>query len=128
MTTRLDARGLPSSARSDAELASIDFFTARLARIERGAEAILGGARTFPDSPMVQLGAAAFCLYGQTGASDAAAAGYLTAAQPLLAQASERERCLGHALALWARQDHLGAVRALEDMTQTWPRDLLAAK
>ncbi len=128
MTTRLDARGLPMTAASDAELASVDWFTARLARIDRGAEAILEDAKTFPGSPMVQLGAAAFCLFGQIGASDKAAASYLSAAKPLLASATPREALLHHALALWADKDHLGAVAALEEMTQRWPRDLLAAK
>ena len=124
----LDARGLPTSAQSDAELASIDWFTARLARIDRGAEAILEDAKSYPGSAMIQLGAASFCLFGQTRAADEAAVGYLAAAEPLLPSATERERQLHHALALWARKDHLGAVAALEDMTRTWPRDLLAAK
>ena len=128
MTTRLDARGLPMTAASDAELASVDWFTARLARIDRGAEAILEDAKTFPGSPMVQLGAAAFCLFGQTGASDGAAASYLFAAKTLLASATPREALLHHALALWADKDHLGAVAALEEMTRRWQRDLLAAK
>jgi hypothetical protein len=77
---------------------------------------------------MVQLGAASFCLFGQTRAADEAAAGYLAATEPLLASATERERHLYHALRLWNRQDHLGAVAALEEMTVKWPRDLLAAK
>jgi tetratricopeptide (TPR) repeat protein len=123
-----DARGLPTSAQSDAELASIDWFTARLARIDRGAEAILEDAKSFPGSAMIHLGAASFCLFGQTRAADEAATGYLAAAEPLLTSATERERHLHRALQLWARKDHLGAVAALEDMTRRWPRDLLAAK
>ncbi|MGA8410747.1 MAG: hypothetical protein WB756_03230 [Xanthobacteraceae bacterium] len=61
-----DARGLPITAQSDAEVASIDWFTTRLARIDRGAEAILEDAKSFSGSPMIQLGAASFCLFGQT--------------------------------------------------------------
>ena len=79
-----DARGLPLTAQSDAEVASIDWFTTRLARIDRGAEAILEDAKSFPGSPMIQLSAASFCLFGQTAAADQAAAAYLTAAKPLL--------------------------------------------
>ncbi len=123
-----DGRGLPITAQSDAEIASIDWFTARLARIDRGAEAILEDAKSFPGSPMIQLGAASFCLFGQTAAADQAAAGYLAAAKPLLASATEREQKLHHALTLWGRKDHLGSVAALEDITRQWPRDLLAAK
>jgi tetratricopeptide (TPR) repeat protein len=77
---------------------------------------------------MIQLGAASFCLFGQTAAADQAAAGYLAAAKPLLASATEREQKLHHALTLWGRKDHLGSVAALEDITRQWPRDLLAAK
>src|SRR5262245_26631812 len=128
MTVRLDARGLPTSAQSDAELASIDWFTARLARIDRGAEAILEDAKSFPGSPMVQLGAASSCLFGQTHGAEQAAVAYLAAAEPLLASATEREQHLFQALKRWSRQDHLGAVAAFEDMTLKWPRDLLAAK
>jgi hypothetical protein len=124
----LDARGLPVTAHSDAELASIDWFTRRVARIDRGAEAIIEDAKSFPGSPMIQLAAASFCLFGQTRAADAAAADYLVAANPLLASATEREQHLFHALSLWARKDHLGAVAAFEDVTAKWPRDLLAAK
>ncbi len=124
----LDARGLPVTAHSDAELASIDWFNRRLARIDRGAEAILEDAKSFPGSPMIQLAAASFCLFGQTRAADTAAADYLAAATPLLASATEREQHLYHALSLWARKDHLGAVAAFEDITAKWPRDLLAAK
>ncbi|MFZ0127492.1 MAG: hypothetical protein WAL48_25270, partial [Xanthobacteraceae bacterium] len=123
-----DARGLPITAQSDAEVASIDWFTTRLARIDRGAEAILEDAKSFPGSPMIQLGAASFCLFGQTTAAEQAAAVYLAAAKPLLASATERERQLHHALTLWGRKDHLGSVAALEEITRTWPRDLLAAK
>ena len=69
-----DARGLPVTAQSTAEIAAVDFFVARLARIDRGAEAILEAARSFPETPMIQLCAAAFCLYGQSPASEKAAA------------------------------------------------------
>ena len=125
---RRDARGLPITAATDAEVASVDFFTARLARIDRGCEAILEDAKSYPASPMIQLGAASFCLFGQTAGADQAAAGYLKAAEPPLRSATGREQQFHRALTLWARKDHLAAVAALEAITQEWPRDLLAAK
>lgn len=128
MTTRLDARELHVTAASAAEIAAVDSFIARLLRIDRGAEAIFEDARTFPDTPMVQLGAATFCLMGQTAAADAGGVAYLKSAEPLLAGATERERRLHHALLLWSRQDHLGALTEVEDITRHWPRDLLAMK
>jgi tetratricopeptide (TPR) repeat protein len=126
--TKADGRGVPVTTRTDAELASIDSFTARLLRLDRGAEAILEDARSFPDSPMVQLSAAAFCLLGQTHASDAAAHDFLDATAPLLASATERERRLHRLMTMWRGQDHLGALAEAEAITADWPRDLFTAK
>lgn len=123
-----DARGVPVTASGNAELAALDSFVARLLRIDRGAEAILEDARSFPDTPMVQLAAASFCLFGQTRAADDAASGFLAAAAPLLPVATHRERRYHNLLTLWQRQDHLGALVAAEALTTLWPRDLLAAK
>ncbi|PWT88167.1 MAG: hypothetical protein C5B56_09270 [Proteobacteria bacterium] len=125
---RRDARGLPITAETNAEIASIDYFTARLARFDRGCEAILEDAKSYPGSPMIQLGAAAFCLYGQSAGADQAAAGYLMAADPLLRSSTRREQQFHRGLTLWARKDHLGAVAVFEEITREWPRDILAAK
>ena len=123
-----DNRGLPVTTESRAALAAIDFFTARLARIDRGAEAILEAVKIFPATPMIPLAAAAFCLFGQTRDADTAAKAYLDAAQALLGCANERERSLHTALSSWLRKDHLGAVSLLEGMTERHPRDILAIK
>ena len=72
------------TAGSAAEIASVDCFTGRLLRIDRGAESILEDTKTFPETPLVQLCAAAFCLYGQTRTADQAGIGYLKAAEPML--------------------------------------------
>ena len=128
MSANTDARELPVTAESASEIASIDCFTSRLLRIDRGAESILEDAKSFPGNPLIQLYAAAFCLFGQTCASDLAGVAYLKAAEPLLIFANERERMLHQALTCWARKDHLGAVDRLEGITERWPRDLLAAK
>ncbi|MGE0418568.1 MAG: hypothetical protein AB7O80_17340 [Acetobacteraceae bacterium] len=126
MTTRPDSLGLPVAHATDTALAVIDRFTHRLLRLAPGVEAILDDVPACPDTPMVRLLAAALCLFGQTGASDAAAADHLAAARPMLDH--DRERQLFHLLTLWARQDHLGAATVAEAMTQADPRDLLAAK
>jgi tetratricopeptide (TPR) repeat protein len=128
MTVRLDSRGLPVTAMSAAEVASIDCFTGHLLRMDRGAESILEDAKTFPETPLIQLCAAAFCLFGQTRTADHAAINYLRTAEPMLTLATEREQRLHRAFSLWAHQDHLGACDVLEDITQCWPRDVLAAK
>jgi tetratricopeptide (TPR) repeat protein len=125
---QFDARGLPLTAGSAAEIASVDCFTGRLLRIDRGAESILEDTKTFPETPLVQLCAAAFCLYGQTRTADQAGIGYLKAAEPMLVYSTEREQWLHRAFSLWSRKDHLGALDVLEDITKRWPRDLLAAK
>jgi tetratricopeptide (TPR) repeat protein len=123
-----DERGLPLTAASSAAVAAIDVFTARLSRIDRGAEAILEAAKIFPATPMIQLGAAVFCLFGQTAEADKAAKEYLDAAEPLLASANDRERRLHAAFLHWLRKDHLGAVAALEEITEAYPRDILSIK
>jgi tetratricopeptide (TPR) repeat protein len=123
-----DDRGLPLTADSRAAVAAIDFFTARLSRIDRGAEAILEAAKIFPATPMIPLCAAAFCLFGQTREADAAAKSYLDAAEPLLSAANDREGRLHAALSYWLRKDHLGAVALLEEHTEAYPRDILAIK
>ena len=128
MTVLSDVRGLPVTAGSASEIASVDGFTGHLLRMDRGAESILEDAKTFPETPLVQLCAAAFCLFGQTRAADQAGIGYLKAAEPMLVFSTEREQWLHRAFTLWSRKDHLGALDALEDITRRWPRDLLAAK
>ena len=110
MTVQFDARGLPVTAGSAAEIASVDCFIGHLLRIDRGAESILEDAKTFPETPLVQLCAAAFCLYGQTRTADQAGIGYLTAAEPMLVFSTEREQWLHRAFTLWSRKDHLGAL------------------
>lgn len=126
MQSLKDARGLPVMSGSAAELDAIDTFTARLLRLDPGLEAILEDAARFPATPMIQLLAASLCLFGQTPASDSSATAYLDAAAA--AMTGEREVRLHQALSLWAGQDHLGAVAALEAITEVWPTDLLAAK
>ncbi|MFY9658470.1 MAG: hypothetical protein WAK01_18120 [Methylocystis sp.] len=123
-----DDRGLPLNAESRAAVAAIDVFTARLSRIDRGAEAILEAAKIFPATPMIPLCAAAFCLFGQTRDADTAAKAYLDAARALLGCANEREKSFHGALSHWLRKDHLGAVAVLEGLTETYPRDILAIK
>lgn len=119
---------LPATIGSAAERVSLDTFTRRLVRLDRGAESILEDAKTFPETPMIQLAAAAFCLLGQTAPADAAGRGFLDAAAPLLAGATERERRWEALLRRWLVHDHLGALEAAEALTARWPTDLLAAK
>jgi len=61
-----DARGLDVTGNDAAAVAAADDFAARLLRLDQGVEAILDAAKRWPDTPIVQLYAAAFWLYGQT--------------------------------------------------------------
>src|SRR6516164_5938614 len=103
-----DSRGLDVTGNDAAAVAAADDFAARLLRLDQGVEAILDAAKRWPDTPIVQLYAAAFWLYGQT---DGAV-----------------ERALHRALTLWHGNDNLRAVEALEAITTEWPRDLLTVK
>ena len=95
-------------------------------RLDQGVEAILDAAKRWPETPIVQLYAATFWLYGQTEGAVANADVHLHACQALAKNA--RERALLRALALWRSNDNLRAVEVLEAITTEWPGDLLSAK
>ena len=121
-----DARGLDVTTDDATAVAAADDFAARLLRLDQGVEAILDAAKRWPDTPIVQLYAATFWLYGQTGGALETAAVHLRACDALAM--NTRERALHRALALWYGNDNLRAVEAMEAITSEWPSDLLTAK
>jgi len=121
-----DARGLDVTTDDATAVAAADDFAARLLRLDQGVEAILDAAKRWPDTPIVQLYAATFWLYGQTGGALETAAVHLRACDALAM--NTRERALHRALALWYGNDNLRAVEAMEAITTEWPSDLLTAK
>ena len=121
-----DARGLDVTTHEPAAVAAADDFAARLLRLDQGTEGILEAAKLWPDTPIVQLYAAAFWLYGQTDSARETAADHLRACEALAMNA--RERALHRALALWHGNNNLRAVEALEAITGEWPSDLFTAK
>src|SRR5712691_6853268 len=94
-----DARGLDVTA----DNAAADDFSARLLRLDPGVEAILDAVKRWPQTPILQLSAAAFWLYGQTGDAIANAATQLAACATLAM--NPRERALHRALSLWHAND-----------------------
>lgn len=121
-----DARGLDVSANDPAAVAAADDFAARLLRLDQGVEGILEAAKRWPDTPIIQLYAAAFWLYGQTDGARDTAGIHLRGCEALAT--NRRERALHRALALWHGNDNLHAVEALEAITAEWPGDLFTAK
>ena len=121
-----DARGLDVTTDDATAVAAADDFAARLLRLDQGVEAILDAAKRWPDTPIVQLYAATFWLYGQTDGALETAAVHLRACDALAM--NTRERALHRALALWHGNDNLRAVEAMEAITSEWPSDLLTAK
>ena len=121
-----DARGLDVTTDDATAVAAADDFAARLLRLDQGVEAILDAAKRWPDTPIVQLYAATFWLYGQTDGALETAAVHLRACDALAM--NTRERALHRALALWHGNDNLRAVEAMEAITTQWPSDLLTAK
>jgi tetratricopeptide (TPR) repeat protein len=121
-----DARGLDVTTDDATAVAAADDFAARLLRLDQGVEAILDAAKRWPDTPIVQLYAATFWLYGQTDGALETAAVHLRACDAL--SMNTRERALHRALALWHGNDNLRAVEAMEAITTEWPSDLLTAK
>lgn len=121
-----DRRGLEITVEhADAGVAADD-FAARLLRLDRGVDAILDAVQRWPQTPILQLYAAAFWLYGQTDEARNLAAARLTACASL--SMNPREKTLHRALELWHANDNLRAVEALESITAEWPRDLVTAK
>jgi tetratricopeptide (TPR) repeat protein len=121
-----DARDLEVSSDDAAAVAAADDFAARLLRLDQGVEAILDAATRWPDTPIIQLYAAAFWLYGQTGDALASAGSRLHVCRGLAMNA--RERALHGALTRWLANDGLRAVEAMEAITAKWPGDLCTAK
>ena len=121
-----DARDLDVTTDDATAVAAADDFAARLLRLDQGVEAILDAAKRWPDTPIVQLYAATFWLYGQTDGALETAAVHLRACDALAM--NTRERALHRALALWHGNDNLRAVEAMEAITTEWPSDLLTAK
>jgi len=121
-----DARGLDVTSDDATAVAAAGDFAARLLRLDQGVEAILDVAKHWPDTPIVQLYAATFWLYGQTDGALETAAVHLRACDALAM--NTRERALHRALALWHGNDNLRAVEAMEAITTEWPSDLLTAK
>jgi len=121
-----DARGLDLTADDPAAVAAADDFAARLLRLDRGVEAIVDAAKRWPKTPIIQLYAATFWLYGQTDGAREAAGAHLRACKALTMNG--RERALHGALALWHGNENLQAVVTLEAITAEWPGDLLTAK
>src|SRR5262249_56125990 len=105
--------GCPDVTGDDlAVVAAADGFAGRLLGLDQGAEAILDAAKRWPDTPTVQLYAAAFWLYGQTEGALENAAAHLRACDALAMNA--RERALHRALTLWHGNDNLPAADPLE--------------
>jgi hypothetical protein len=121
-----DARGLDVTTDDATAVAAADDFAARLLRLDQGVEAILDAAKRWPDTPIVQLYAATFWLYGQTGGALETAAAHLRACDALAM--NTREGALHRALVLWHGNDNLRAIEAMEAITSEWPSDLLTAK
>jgi tetratricopeptide (TPR) repeat protein len=121
-----DARGLEVTTDDAGAVAAADDFAARLLRLDQGVEAILDAAKRWPATPIIQLFAATFWLYGQTGGARDNAATQLRACEALAM--NPRERALYRALALWHANDNLRAVEAMEAITAEWPGDLCTAK
>src|SRR5499427_4193498 len=121
-----DARGLDVTADQADAVAAADDFAARLLRLDQGVEAVLDAVKSWPQTAILQLYAATFWLYGQTGGALETAAAHLRACDALAM--NTRERALHRALALWRGNDNLRAVEAMEAITSEWPSDLLTAK
>lgn len=122
----ISRRGLETSTSSETVLRNLDDFSDRLLRIAPNAEEILSATEETPDEPSLQLATALFWLFGQTHEAQKQAA---TALQQVpINGINLRESRWLDALLLWHQKDFDRAAAALENLTQEWPSDLVAAK
>src|SRR5262245_66043364 len=89
-----DARGLDLTADDPAAIAAADDFAARLLRLDQGVGAIVDAAKRWPKTPIIQLYAAAFWLYGQTDGARETAGAHLRACKALAMTGGGSARCM----------------------------------
>lgn len=126
MTT--DFRGVPVSATNESALDAADDFNRRLVRMDAGAGRILDALAAEPADPLLALYGAVVNLYAQQTAPNDRAQALLAQVAAAPDMLSDRDaRLLAALQALAAGRNH-EAIRLLEDLTEVFPGDLLAAK
>lgn len=125
---KLNTSGLWITTTSDAAVAAIEAFEAELLCYGDGAGVIFSAADADPDAPAAHALAAAAHLFALSPAGVTAAARHIEAAGRLASYADARERLLIRAIMHWGQGKVAASLVALEQLLDSWPRDLVAAK
>jgi tetratricopeptide (TPR) repeat protein len=123
-----DLHGCPLSTHSPEVIHEVNQFSQELLKLGKKMDGILEGVRKHPQEVILQIYAAIFCLYGQTGEMQQQAQHYLDKAAALLDQANERETSLYEAARAWYNRKLSEALKRFERHCYKWPKDLTALK
>ena len=128
MRPMLCSHGLPTTGADDAAMEAVHSFRDHLLQMSGGNDGILDAASAAPQCPLLQLYAAIFWLYAQTRAGNIEAEEWIQRAEKNIAGANDREKSLLEACRRWQVNDPEGAIDLLEEITEKYPRDTVAAK
>lgn len=121
-------RAVEHSTRNLTVVTALQDFSSRVLALAEGAEAILEVAQRFPAEGSLRLAASFFWLFAQTPDAQAEAARHIAAARATAAILNGRELAWLGALETWHAKSFDSAATAFEDITKSWPDDLLALR
>lgn len=124
----LCSHGLRTTGADNAAIEAVQSFRDHLLRMAGGNDGILEAASAAPQCPLLQLYAAIFWLYAGTRAGNIEARKWIRRAERNIAEANDREKSLLAACRRWQTNDPEGATDLLEEITEKYPRDTVAAK
>lgn len=119
---------LPVSTDEPGAVAAIADFIDKIVFAKAGAETVIKAAALYPDVIFLQIEAAIFALFGQSGATDEQAFHCLMLAKRCSAKANDRERFWLQTIWYWHRKSYNAALSSLETLLLNYPEDLLALK
>ena len=124
---RRDRRGLAVSVTSEAAVAAVDRFSRRLMNYEPDLDQVIADADAHPGCALLQVYAALLFIFSQNEAVIA------EKARPFLARAracpaDEREQGMIEVAHAWADGAFARAKALLDDLTSSYPADLVALK
>jgi len=123
-----DYLGNPVSGENPATLAAIDAFVGGLLGYEERLLGVVAAATADPGSCLANAYAGWICMFLESPAAPAHAAGYLERARRAAPGATPREQHATELLAAWAADDLDAATRAADAALAAAPRDLAALK
>ncbi len=125
---KFDNRGLAISTDSDGAVHAIDHYAHELLSLGTDVAAVQAAADAYPGCAMLQACCASTFLYSQTTAGARQAAPYLARAETRIGDLTEREQVFITAVKTGCAGDFEGALALYEQITDRWPRDVVAAK